>query len=772
MLNRLPREFQPDDAADWRQEEAAGGFDIERLLAAARRRIWIVIVCCIAGGALGVAYLLVAIPKYTAVTEVMIDQRRLSALQDAYALDAVGPKTGGFESEVELIRSERVAGRVVDALGLTTDPSFNTPGTAPLDGIILALRNWLPLPDWFASEPVTEETLQRSRDSAIRTLRGNLSATRIGLSYVLQIRYTDDSAVEAARIANAYAEAYLSDQMESAYDATRRASEWLQARIQELEQGTQAADLAVQQFMVAHNLSDVASDAVSDQQLTGVNSQLIAARGSTAEAEARLQRVQSILDSGDMSAAVTETLQNPIITNLRSRYLEASKRRGELEPLLGRSHLQVVSLTNDMREYERMMFDELGRIAETYKSEYAIAKSREDALATNLAAALTGTSAEDAREITQLRELQRNAQTLRNLHQTYLQRYQEISQQESFPITDARVLNVAAVPGAPSEPQQFSVLRTYLIFGALLGAALAALAEYRDRVFRTGQQVRDELGLEFLGMLPLVGKAAQKKARRHRRRGNKADAEVDPERQIGDLAPISRHVLDQPLSGFAETLRAARVGADLTLGKKAGKIIGVTSVLPGEGKSTVAKNLASLLAHQGKRTLLIDADLRNPGLSREIAKNAEAGIVDAVVDGKALEELILYEGDTKLAILPAVVKRRSYSHTSDILASSGMRDLLEKASEQYDYIVVDLPPMGPVVDVRAVASQIDSFLFVVSWGSTARKLVRDTLRAAPAVYEKCLGVVLNKVDPNKLKYYESYGSMGYYYGRYSSYYRN
>jgi polysaccharide biosynthesis transport protein len=213
------------------------------------------------------------------------------------------------------------------------------------------------------------------------------------------------------------------------------------------------------------------------------------------------------------------------------------------------------------------------------------------------------------------------------------------------------------------------------------------------------------------------------------------------------------------------------VALDLALGECKPKIIGIISALPNEGKSTVAKNFASLLAHLGARTVLIDADLRNPDLTRGIARNADAGIIEAIRGDKSVRDLLLWEPDSGLFVLPAVITKR-LQHTSEVLASAGMRNVLGQAGKLFDYIIVDLPPVGPVVDVRAAASMFDAFLLLVEWGRTPRMMIQNILASDPALYEKSVGVLFNKVNLKKIKLYENSGSKDYHYSRYSKYYHH
>ncbi len=232
---------------------------------------------------------------------------------------------------------------------------------------------------------------------------------------------------------------------------------------------------------------------------------------------------------------------------------------------------------------------------------------------------------------------------------------------------------------------------------------------------------------------------------------------------------LSLFSTEHPLSSFAETMRSARIAADLHV-IKPHKIIGVVSVLPGEGKSTVAVNLAQTLA-MSARTLLIDADLRNPGATRALGQHAEAGLLEVLLEGQAPASVMLSAERGDLKFIPAVVKRR-VPHSSEMLASPQMAKLLADVAGQFDYIILDLPPLGPVVDARAIAGKVDGFVMVVEWGATSRRVVRDTLLAEPQIANRCLGVVLNKVDAEKMKLYREYGSSDYYVSRYTAYYRD
>jgi succinoglycan biosynthesis transport protein ExoP len=418
------------------------------------------------------------------------------------------------------------------------------------------------------------------------------------------------------------------------------------------------------------------------------------------------------------------------------------------------------------------MFEELSRLAEVYRSELEIAKSREKALKESLTG-LVGTTVAANETLVALRELEREAESYKNLYQSFLKRYQEVVQQQSFPITEARVIMSAQKPGAPSHPRKGRVLALALVFGLGIGVCIGALREFKERAFRTADQVREELGLEFLGMLPMIKAGKEKKAHAKLTIPAILKSAEPPEKEgaLTKLPGTMRYVLDHPLSGFAETLRAVKIALDLTLPDRPVKLVGIVSVLPNEGKSTVSKNFGSLMANLDIKTLLIDADIRNPSLSKSVAPNAKQGLIEAVMEGKPIKDLLLYEPESSLAFLPAVVKTR-VTHTSELLASPGMKAVFKQASQEFSCVLVDLPPLGAVVDVRALAPQLDAVVLVTEWGKTARALVRTTLEAEHHVRDKCLGVLLNKVHMRELKLYENYGFKDYYHGNYGNYYSN
>ncbi|MFK0205165.1 polysaccharide biosynthesis tyrosine autokinase [Agrobacterium sp. NPDC090283] len=737
--------------------------DIETALAMIRRQWRIVLATIAVAAAIGLTYIVTAVPIYSATATLLIDRNNSQIVEQLSTIGGVVEDEASILSQVEVLQSETIGLSVINSLNLAENREFEAERASLLSSIINTIRSLVNVSQWFSPEKDTvidDETLKRALSDR---LLSNLSVKRIGRTYALELTYNSTSPVLAAQIVNAVASAYLVDKLNSKYEATKRASDWLSDRIAELRQRALETDLAVQKFRAEHNLISAGNNGLlSDQQLAESNSALILAQSETARARARVQRIDHILATDDVDAVVTDILDSSVANDLRKKYLESSKVEAEIAGRLGGNHVQAVRLRNEMQEYRRLMFQEVSRIAQSYKSDLEVSEAREKSLAESVARA-TDVSNSASQTQVQLRELQREAETYKNMYQTFLQRYQEAMQQQSFPVTEARVISKAMPPKTPSKPNKPLVLALFMFLGAVAGGGIAAFREFRDRFFRTGEQVRDILGLEFLGNTPLIQ--------------NKPVQDILPKGQEGNPAAtrpssIGRYAVDHPLSSFAETLRSTRLAIDLGIPAKSGaRVVGVVSALPSEGKSTISINLAQLLAGQGARVLLLDADIRNPGATRALARHAGEGLLEVLLEGRNMRDVLLHDEKTRLVFLPTVVKQR-VPHSSELLTSAQMHKLLAEASGAFDYIVVDLPPLGPVIDARAMAGRIDGFVFVAEWGKTARKAVRNTIENEVHIRKKCLGVILNKVDTEKLKLYRAYGSSEYYHSRYTRYYHD
>ncbi|MEJ1157532.1 polysaccharide biosynthesis tyrosine autokinase [Prosthecomicrobium sp. N25] len=758
MLTRTPSDGVIQFSNVSQHVAAASAPDIRQLVAMFVRQARIIIACGILFLGLGIAYATTAVPLYTASTTILIDSRKAGMAAQNAVEGALIFESGAIESQVQVLLSDKIVYAVVDKLKLYQNRELMLGETSPFKLFLDKVVRKVNVNALLGTEEPEADLGQMIRASikdpnyptgvlrmiAAAYVSKNVSAQRLGRTYVLYVSYTSTSPDLAAQIANEFAQQYLVDQLDSRFDATRRASVWLEDRIEELRAKWLEAANTVQQFKAKNNLVAASGRLINEQQLSEVNTQLIAARSETSRLQARYERLQQILDDKQPFASVTESLGSPVINELRVKYLQVSKQESEISSRLGANHLQASNMRKEMREYERLILDELGRLLENARSEYQIAADREKSLEASLKTAVSGNVADSA-QMVRLGELERDAQTYQNLYQTYLARFQDAMQQQSFPVTEARIITPAAAPSLRSWPKTNLIVLASLMVGLGFGTGIGLLRELRDQGFRNGDQVRDILGLSFLGNLPLVPKT----------KAARPDARKPGATGVSSVNPIMNYTLDAPLTAFAETLRSVKVASDLSIARRSPVVIGVVSMFPGEGKTTVAKNMASLFATQGARTLLIDADLRNPDLTRNIAPQAHLGILDVLAGAVPLEQALIVEERSGLSFLPGATHRR-VAHTSELLASPKMRAVLEHASAVYDYVILDLPPIGAVVDARAISPTIDRFLLVIEWGKTPKESTASTLALETGIAEKCLGVVLSKVAMKKLKRYDSF----------------
>ncbi len=728
----------------------AGGANIDffEIYKVLRRQIWIV--AAIVALIVGLAAVLVALatPKYTSTAQLLIDSQQMRSL-DISQLASSG--TGGLmdsamvDSQVVILKSERIAQAVIKELKILDEP-------VPPPSFIRSVLGFI-----FPVAPASDYERERQ---AINDFSRNLKVSRVGVSYVIEISYVSPDSFRAAQVANQVAEAYIVDQLESKFQATRRASVWLQERIGELRDQALAADKAVVDFKASHDIVDTAQGLISDQQLAQLNTQLIATRTQLAEAQARYDRVQSIMKEGAglgaSDQAVSDVLQNTVIVRLRTQYLDAAKREAEWSKRYGTNHVAVVNLRSEMEGLQRAIFNELNQIAETYKSDLEIAKAREASLVTSADRLIAERRLTSQAQV-ELRELESTAQSYRTLYDNFLQRFMQATQQQSFPITEARLITDASAPLNPSEPKTGLIIAGGLLLGLLAGGGTAVIRDRRNRTFRTPADVEQYLGLDCLGVLPLMPQPAEPKD------GPKKGA-------FESTSGVLRHVVSDPFSRFSEVLRAVKVSADVSsIGRKT-KILGFVSTLPKEGKSTAAANMAQLIAHGGARCLLLDYDLRNPTLTRRITPGAKTGVLELLSGTATLEEVSVVDPVTKLLFIPAAVPGHVF-HTNEILASREMRQLIDSLKERVDYIVIDLPPIAPVADALASTHLVDGYVYVLDWSRSNRDLVRTVLNTNQKIYEKVIGCLLNKVDLESLRQLENYGQTYYYY-KYQAKYGN
>jgi succinoglycan biosynthesis transport protein ExoP len=597
-------------------------------------------------------------------------------------------------------------------------------------------------------EPIrTDARRERYR---LEIFGSNLVIRRVSGTFAVEVGYRSDSAEQSAQVANTLAEVYLEVLLETRQDLSRRTGSWLQSRVVELRQQLAEAQRAVNEFKAQHKLLSTGGEQVTDRQLAELNGQLASAQAQERDAEAKHSRIQTAIadyKSQAIKPALPEQMNNPLVTRLREQLFEMTNREAEWVQRFGRHHQAVAKLHERIEQLGRALLEEMNRLAESYRSELDIAQRRRAAIERDLVALADRIQQTDVDRIT-LRELESNAKSVETLYDGFLRRHAEALEQENFPIARARIVNPATEPLKRDGKRTYQIALLLLAVGAGLGAAAAGLREVLDRSFRTIGDVKQTLHRRVLGIVPTWdGTTAPPVPVADR-------APANPEQRIvSRLVPRVFAAKLAPHSPYAAAMRSISLQIDKLRASSGPLVIGVMAPEPSQGASTVSLGLAAACSLAGMRTLLIECDLRNPSLTRALAATAQSSLSDILEGRSTFAETVWTDRVTGFSFLPGKPDWPN-AEADEVLASDRMRELIDTLKHDFDYIILDLPPVVPMMDVLMTADIVNFYVTVIKWGKTRKEPTRLALEMYPAVNEKLAGVVLNQVDLTELALYD------------------
>ncbi len=690
--------------------------------------------------ALASAFLLT--PRYTSTAVILLDQASRSALgAELGGVNAAETATGSnIENQVSIIESLNLLRRVVEKESLVGDPEFGSQSSGPS----WRTAFW----NLFGSAPAADEQVPADSGAAsipddVRTsiykLRNALAVERVGKSYIIEISVTSVDRDRAARLANAVADAFIVDQLETRFEAARRATDWLNDRLQRLRDALRQSEEAVSKFRSEHNLVSVGTRSLNEQQLSEVSAELVQVETEAAEKQAKYEQAKKILDAGGNLATLPDVIRSGVVTNLRSRHAEVAGREADLVTRYGERHPMVVNVRAERREIERQITAEIGRIVANLENDYDVARTRASAMAANVATASGQNTDENALTV-KLRELERDASANRTLYETFLSQSKVTSERSEMDIRDARIITPALPSGGPSFPKKSLFLAAGTALGLVLGIGLAALLDMLNAGFSSPRQLEEATGLPVLSSVEWADFSE----------GDKTKGTI----------PIVDFLTSKPLSRFSESIRSLRAGVQMSDVDNPPKVVLITSSSPGEGKTSIAMAIATSVASSGKRVVLIDCDLRRPSITQQFGLEDRPGLVEWLAQTASSEGLMHRHAASGIYVLGAGAKTQN---PPDLLGSARMQHLIEQLRLNFDFVVLDAPPIGPVVDAAILAPVADKALFVVRWNATSREFVRHSIERIPGDRKIC-GIVLNMIDlrgaPKYGRY--SYHSSAYY----------
>lgn len=721
----------------------ADQLDLRRLMNMFRRRIRLFAAVAALIFTAAVLITMTATPMYTATAHVMLDTRQEQVTDMEAVLSGLPADSATVDTEVEVLKSRRLAERVMDALNLDEDPEFN--GELADDGLLEPVTDFVAgmltsATPGEAVDPTVEA--QKARESVVNNVLEGLSVRRSGLTYVINVSYESESPTKAAAIANKFAELYLLEQLEAKFDATQQATTWLNERLEGLRQQVLTDEAAVQQYKIANNLLSAAGTNLTEQEISNYNQSLAEARAEVAASEARLNTARRQLAAGSTGDDLGEALNSVVIGRLREQRATTSAKVADLQGRYGERHPEMLTARRQLTDIDAEIQAEIQRIISNLEAQVQVARQRAGAISGSLSTA-RGTLAGNNQALVRLNELERTAEASRTLYESYLNRYKETSSQQGIEESDARIVSAAAIPTGQSSPKVPLNLALGLVLALGAGLGAVVLAEMLDAGLATAEDVEQRLNVSYLGAIPLLSSVAE-----------------------GRVSSPIDYVVEKPLSSFAEAFRNLRASVMYSRLGESVKVVAITSALPGEGKTTTSVCLARSAAQQGHSVLLIDCDLRRRSVNRLMGKEPEKGLIEVLAGEATLEEVLQTDGVTGVKLLPLA---KSSLTPKDVFGSAAMERLLQNLRNEYDLVILDTAPVLPVADTRVLAPKADTVVFLARWRKTPEHAIENAFRQLVGTGAHVGGVALTQVDMKQQQKY-GYGDPGYYYAEYKKYY--
>jgi succinoglycan biosynthesis transport protein ExoP len=687
------------------------------------------------------------ISRYEAEAQVVLDVRSTHILKFDAVLSGLPTLPEVLHTEMDVINSSAMAGRVLDHLSpadvqkLAATTSLVTPLARMLgDGwntVIDRVRAWLPTAaQTLLGAPGTTRAVKRpdslTREDLVQLIMSGLKVSNDSHSYTIHISFTSADPQLAATMANGFAREYLASQLDRKIEATQHATTWLSGRLVELRRELEASEVALERYRRATGVVDTKGSTLAMQEFGEVSGQLVAARAQQIDAESRLNAVRALAQGGGNLEGLGDVLSSGVVQQLRMKQAELKRQEAEYKGQYTSKYPGLTKLQTDLVMLQRQINEETNRIIANLSNQADIARTKVGVLSGKLAMLQQKLGGGGEAEV-KLLQLQREADANRSVYETYLNRYKETSEQETLQEADAYQISTAIAPKLASYPRTRPLLLLGMIFGGLLGAGAALLRETLDQRLRSVGQVEAATGLPVLALLPSV------------------PSRIRPE----------EYVLRRPWSLFNEALRSTWAALSLSPDGPIGKVVVITSSVPDEGKTAYGLSLARSLASDGHRVLLIDGDLRRPGVAGSLGPSKDGRLGDLLAGRIGLQEAIETDEQSGADYIGSQSHDR---HPQDLLSSRRMMLLLDEARALYDVVIVDTPPILVAADAALVAKYADRCLFFIRWGATSREHVASALNRLALYNVRISGVVLSHVNMRQHAsyaagegYYRAYG---------------
>lgn len=719
--------------------------DVRSIFLMLWRRKYVIFGIMLIGFSLTIMALTIITPQYTARSLVLVESNQRSNIPSELKLlidNYVRYDSTLVMNEIELIRSRSMARKVIERLELLTDPEFNMAYRESLKEYapeLLDRKQTYKSFNVFKSElgSLPPEIVEHQINTVVTRFLQSLSVRSIPGSYAIQIQFVSPDPAKAALIANTTADLYIEQRLEEKFKASRKLTDWLDERLEELRDQVRESELAVAKYRAGNNLTEGIRTYISTEQVSQLNAQLINAKASLAEAQARLSQIRALSKNKGAIETSGDVLSSGFIQTLRSDEAALMQEYAELSNRYGARHPAIVKIKNELAGVRAQINQEMQKVAASIANEVEVAQARVKALQDGL------NDLKDVRDmqnekLVRLNELEREADSNRMIFDNFLQTYKRSDEQEELQEAQARVISYAAVPAKPSYPDRLLFLSLGLALSLFLGMLLSFLLEKLDNKFRSARQLEKFSGFPCFALIPAVKSKTQQE--------------------------LANFILDKPSSTVAEAVRTLRTVINLRARRNGAKpkVITITSSFPGEGKTTISGWLSRLAAKSGEKVILIDGDLRRPNVHRSFGRTNDVTLVEYLTGKNKLEEVIVKD---ELSGLHIIYAKSVPNSALDLVSSVKMETLIEALRKEYDLVVIDSPACMAVSDARILATYSDEIIYTVGWDKTPREVVMSGVKQFSDMGYNNLAFTLTNVDVKRHVRY-GYGDTVYYYGDY------
>jgi capsular exopolysaccharide synthesis family protein len=709
--------------------------DLKAILGLVRRQLWLILSTIAVVLVLTIIFTYSLTPRYTASSLILVDTSTKNLLDSSNIISNPNADNSRVESEVGILKSDSVLLNVVRENDLVADSEF---------GINISFKdralNWLKIP--LPPAPTGEVALAR----VLGSFRKATAVNRNGLTYLLTVGVTSKDPAKAARLANSMSEIYIQAQIDAKVSATLANRDTVQNQVEAASAAIIENEKAFDSYITAN--IDRLEKQTNSLTLAALRTQLEQIKTDRASQMSRVETLQKSLRSQDYSTLVAQ-LQSDALNRYQSQREDLAGRIAQLAD----DNPEAVNLRAELAKIDTSLASlasrEVGSLQEAVtgydeRANEVRQKIRTTFLRSNLPPEVQA----------RIYGLQQSSEILLNQYQKLKTRLQDLDAQSALQLPDSRVVSAALVPTAPSFPNRRMMLALSLVAALGLGIGLAVLREYFIGGFISENQIEAVLKVPLSAIAP------------RQATGDEHHKLANPTSSIADL------MVTAPLSLFSESVRRLRLTLDQQERKRGlpkpqdgdeGTIIMVSSALPAEGKSTMALSLARAYALTGKRTLLIDCDLRKPSVNKHLNLEPNHDFIDYLRQDRSsatLTSLIMRDPLSSLTVL--LGGRRSDIATDELVMSDKMGRILASARKHFDYVILDTPPVEPVVDGLYLARHADMIVFVIKWASTPQSSARQAVAALRENKSPETGIValLNQQDRNKMS--GNYSYSGYY----------